>query len=90
MSGHGVQRGPDLAFLPPEKKFLHDEEHIHRFRDRDPRADPDEQTEAGMIELFKTMNRQRGTTFIIVAHSPELVGQAARRLKMSNGSLQEM
>ncbi|MCL4492775.1 MAG: ABC transporter ATP-binding protein [Nitrospirae bacterium] len=53
----------------------------------EPTGDLDEETEREVIELFKRMNRERKTAFLLVTHSSELAGQAGRQLRMSSGSV---
>lgn len=53
----------------------------------EPTGDLDEETEREVIELFKRMNRERETAFLLVTHSSELAGQAGRQLRMSSGSV---
>ncbi len=51
----------------------------------EPTGDLDEETEAEMISLFKKINEEKGTVFIIVTHNTDLARQTGRQLKMSNG-----
>ncbi len=53
----------------------------------EPTGDLDEETEREVIELFKRMNRERETAFLLVTHSSELAVQAGRQLRMSSGSV---
>jgi ABC-type lipoprotein export system ATPase subunit len=53
----------------------------------EPTGDLDEETEAEIISLFKRMNAERGTTFVIVTHNKEIAAQSKRQLRMSNGVL---
>ena len=53
----------------------------------EPTGDLDEETEGEIISLFKRMNRERGTTFVIVTHNKEIAAQSQRQLRMSNGVL---
>lgn len=55
----------------------------------EPTGDLDEETEADMMNFFKTMNTAEGITFIMVTHNTDLAGQAKRRLSMHQGSLVE-
>jgi len=55
----------------------------------EPTGDLDEETEQDIIRLFREMNQERKTTFIIVTHNKEIAAQAARQLRMSNGILSE-
>ncbi len=56
----------------------------------EPTGDLDEETEAAMMQFFESMNREKGTTFIIVTHSTELSRQTERQLRMHNGILLEV
>lgn len=51
----------------------------------EPTGDLDEETEADMIEFFKTMNREEGITFVMVTHNRDLAEQTQRRIKMHQG-----
>ncbi len=53
----------------------------------EPTGDLDEETEAEMISLFKKINDEKATVFIIVTHNSDLARQTGRQLKMSNGVL---
>lgn len=53
----------------------------------EPTGDLDEETEQEMIDLFRAMNREHGTTFIIVTHSSHLAGQTDRQMRMTAGRL---
>jgi len=55
----------------------------------EPTGDLDEETEQDIIRLFREMNQERKTTFIIVTHNREIAAQAARQLRMSSGVLSE-
>lgn len=55
----------------------------------EPTGDLDEETEQDIIRLFRDMNQERKTTFIIVTHNKEIAAQAARQLRMSSGVLSE-
>lgn len=56
----------------------------------EPTGDLDEDTEKEIIDLFKRMNSERQTTFIIVTHNKDIAAQAGRRLSMSHGILTEV
>ena len=56
----------------------------------EPTGDPDEETEAEIMELFKKLNRGKKITFIFIAHSLELARQAGRQLRMSRGTIKEV
>ncbi len=53
----------------------------------EPTGDLDEESEAGVMELFLKMNREKGTTFIMVTHSKKLAMQTAIRFYMKSGVL---
>lgn len=55
----------------------------------EPTGDLDEESEQDIIRLFREMNQERKTTFIIVTHNREIAAQAARQLRMSSGILSE-
>jgi putative ABC transport system ATP-binding protein/lipoprotein-releasing system ATP-binding protein len=56
----------------------------------EPTGDLDEETEAQVMGVFRTMNEERHTTFLMVTHDTALAGQTRRRLKMHGGVLQEL
>jgi len=56
----------------------------------EPTGDLDEETEAEMIKIFKTMNKEKGVTFIVVTHSSAIANQARRVFRMQNGKLEEI
>ncbi len=56
----------------------------------EPTGDLDEETEAEIISLFNRMNKDAGTTFVIVTHNKDIAARAARRLKMANGVVSEI
>ncbi len=53
----------------------------------EPTGDLDEETEQDIIRLFREMNEELKTTFIIVTHNREIASQATMQLRMSNGIL---
>jgi putative ABC transport system ATP-binding protein/lipoprotein-releasing system ATP-binding protein len=53
----------------------------------EPTGDLDEETEAEVMRLFRTMNEGRGTTFVLVTHDTDLARLAGRRLRMHRGAL---
>jgi ABC-type lipoprotein export system ATPase subunit len=55
----------------------------------EPTGDLDEETESDMMNLFKTVNRTEGTTFIMVTHNTDLAKQAGRRMRMHHGMMEE-
>ena len=56
----------------------------------EPTGDLDEETEAEIISLFTRMNKDAGTTFVVVTHNKDIAALAARRLKMANGVVSEI
>jgi putative ABC transport system ATP-binding protein/lipoprotein-releasing system ATP-binding protein len=55
----------------------------------EPTGDLDENTEMDMMNVFKTMNNDKGVTFIMVTHNRDLAGQAKRRIRMHQGTIEE-
>ncbi len=55
----------------------------------EPTGDLDEDTEMDMMNFIKTMNNAYQTTFIMVTHNTDLAKKAQRRLRMTQGLLQE-
>jgi lipoprotein-releasing system ATP-binding protein len=53
----------------------------------EPTGNLDTRTGAEIHELFFELNRERGTTMLIVTHNPELAGRLPRRLLMVDGTL---
>lgn len=56
----------------------------------EPTGDLDEETEGDIIKLFQQVNREFGTTFVIVTHNKTIATQAHRQLIMKNGVLSEV
>lgn len=56
----------------------------------EPTGDLDEETEAEVIAVFKRMNEERKTTFLMVTHDLGIASQAKRAMKMHAGRLQEL
>ena len=54
----------------------------------EPTANLDTATGLAIIELFKTMNLERGTTFVFSTHDPRITGLADRTLTLIDGRLQ--
>jgi ABC-type lipoprotein export system ATPase subunit len=55
----------------------------------EPTGDLDEETEAEVMKLFRSVNARSGTTILLVTHDTELARQAGRRLRMERGGLRE-
>jgi len=49
----------------------------------------DIETELEMMELFKEINKTKGTTVLLVTHNPELAKFGNRHLVMENGLISE-
>ena len=55
----------------------------------EPTGDLDEETEAEVMRLFRSVNERSGTTFLLVTHDSALARQAGRRLRMERGVLRD-
>jgi len=55
----------------------------------EPTGDLDEDTEREIVQLFKKMNTERNTTFVIVTHNSEIARQTSRQLRIKDGRLQK-
>jgi putative ABC transport system ATP-binding protein/macrolide transport system ATP-binding/permease protein/lipoprotein-releasing system ATP-binding protein len=55
----------------------------------EPTGDLDEKTELEIVERLVTLHRDRGTTLVLVTHSPELARRADRILLLRAGRLEE-
>ena len=53
----------------------------------EPTGDLDEETEREIINLFRQVNAEQNTTFVIVTHNRELASQVHRQLVMKDGVL---
>lgn len=56
----------------------------------EPTGDLDEETEGEVMEFFKSINRNRNVTFILVTHSSELAQAAGRKIRMTHGRVEEL
>lgn len=56
----------------------------------EPTGDLDEETEAMVMAFLASLNRERGTTIILVTHSAALALQAPRRCTMRQGVLERV
>lgn len=54
----------------------------------EPTGDLDEETENEMMQFFLRMNKEHGTTFIMVTHNSDLARQTQQRIRMHHGMLQ--
>jgi putative ABC transport system ATP-binding protein/lipoprotein-releasing system ATP-binding protein len=53
----------------------------------EPTGDLDEDTENEIMLLLEQINRERGTTIILITHNLELAGRAQKKFRMSKGKL---
>ncbi|NTW67145.1 MAG: ABC transporter ATP-binding protein [Nitrospirae bacterium] len=51
----------------------------------EPTGDLDEETENDMMQFFLRMNKEHGTTFIMVTHNSDLARQTQQHLRMDRG-----
>lgn len=56
----------------------------------EPTGDLDEQTEGEVMEFLGNVNAQRGVAVILVTHNLELAGTAMRKLRMTQGKVEEI
>ncbi|MBU0680813.1 MAG: ABC transporter ATP-binding protein [Proteobacteria bacterium] len=56
----------------------------------EPTGDLDEETEREVIDLFRQINKESATSFLIVTHNKDIAGRTDRRFTMKNGILSEM
>ena len=54
----------------------------------EPTGDLDEETENEMMQFFLRMNKERGTTFIMVTHNSDLARRTQQHFRMQQGMLQ--
>lgn len=53
----------------------------------EPTGNVDSVTEAGILDLFQTIQREKGTTFVVVTHDAEVARRADRVVQMRDGVL---
>ena len=51
----------------------------------EPTGDLDEETENEMMQFFLRMNKEHGTTFIMVTHNSDLARQTQQHFRMDRG-----
>ena len=51
----------------------------------EPTGNLDTETGHGIVELLLTLNRERGTTLVVVTHDPELAARATRIVHLAGG-----
>ncbi len=56
----------------------------------EPTGDLDEETEADVMDFLKRINSEKGITFILVTHSSELARGATRKIRMTQGRVEEI
>jgi ABC-type lipoprotein export system ATPase subunit len=56
----------------------------------EPTGDLDEATESEVMNFFKSVNQEKGITFVLVTHSLELADTAQRKIRMTHGKVEEM
>jgi len=54
----------------------------------EPTGDLDEETENDMMQFFLRMNKEQGTTFIMVTHNSDLASRTQQLIRMHQGMLQ--
>jgi len=55
----------------------------------EPTGNLDAVTAAGIMELFTSLNREEGVTFVVSTHDPMVVSHAERRLQLTEGALRD-
>jgi putative ABC transport system ATP-binding protein len=53
----------------------------------EPTANLDSKTGAELIDLMRTLNRERGVTFIFSSHDPKVIERAARLIRLEDGQV---
>ncbi len=56
----------------------------------EPTGDLDEETEADVMNILKAINIERNITLILVTHSTELARSAKRKIRMTQGRIEEL
>ena len=55
----------------------------------EPTGELDTQTAEEIMRMLERLNRERGVTVLIVTHNPELAARATRRVRITDGLLEE-
>ena len=55
----------------------------------EPTGNLDGATAAGIMDLFASLNRDEGVTFVLATHDPMVVSHAGRRLRLADGALRD-
>jgi putative ABC transport system ATP-binding protein len=55
----------------------------------EPTANLDSHSATQLMELFQTLNRQRGVTFVLATHDPRVMAYARRLIRMEDGRIIE-
>jgi putative ABC transport system ATP-binding protein len=53
----------------------------------EPTGNLDQRTGADIIDLMTALNREAGTTLVLVTHDPDLAARARRILRLADGRL---
>lgn len=56
----------------------------------EPTGDLDEDTEAEIMDIFRTINRDQKVTIILITHNNDIAGMATKQLRMSQGAIVEV
>lgn len=56
----------------------------------EPTGDLDEETEKEVLNLFRSFNEKKKTTFLIVTHSSDLAAKTDRQFRMTSGRLESL
>ncbi len=78
LSGGQIQRAAIARALLNEPKILLADE---------PTGNLDKANSQEVVELFRTIRKELGTTVIIVTHNPEIALQADREIELSDGAI---
>jgi putative ABC transport system ATP-binding protein len=55
----------------------------------EPTGELDTQTGGEIMHMLERLNRERGVTVLVVTHNPELAARASRRVRITDGVLEE-